>query len=403
MLHFAPKAELGAVPTGEEPHTPPPPVRAIPSAHPTLLSPRATTLPTASPSASPSTSKRARSATDGDEGGIDWKTFLAPPPPRTLVTSLATLDTSTALGNLFGMPYPVDELLLLLQVARSLCPEDPLKGAFPGWRLVGPLEVLAGVLLSFTSDAARWRYARFRYDPPEVQTIAVSTNTTSKYTHICLHRDDPKELPSMVVGGRRGKPSPAGGQVEDPTFDVLGSTVGGAMLRLLTDATGAHSPPSLALSSAFSTPKLKGKDAAETFKQRKKTSVATTVHHLGVVVPYDHKTELGYRPMMMTLSAFQSLIQTWNEKGANIPTKQLDTIAEQFQWADIANDECDFGLNLEIGLNLFSLVKMPNEVLFHTWRVLEIVYALLSRDLFRHILKCHLPVLAGVMDVQWAA
>jgi hypothetical protein len=377
-------------------------------------SPRGATRTSAVEGPPSPSAKRGRSL-GGENSGVDWTSLFAPPPQMKLplMTSTGTAPT-TVLADLFGMPYPTEDLLTLLTVARSLCPRDPLNGAFPGWRLVGPMEVLAGVVTSFSSDAAKWRYGRFRYDPPEVQTIAVSTNTaSSKYTHVALHRDDPHALPTMIVAGRRASPPGAGVPtpinasgaatvVEDRVFDVLGDTVGGVFLRLCEEAGPAGSASVAALTAAFPTPKHRGKSAADTYKLRKKAVVASTVHHLGVVVPYDRKTELGYRPMMMTLAAFQSLISAWNEKGNTIPPKQLDAITEQFQWADIANDECDFGLNLEIGLNLFSLTNgTANDVVYHTWRVLEIVYGLLNRDLFRHILKCHLAVLGGALQVQW--
>ncbi|CUG86533.1 Hypothetical protein, putative, partial [Bodo saltans] len=338
--------------------TTPPPARKIPStvtlttvapASPPALTPRTggggTLL------SSPSV-KRGRSAA-GDDAGVDWTSLFSPPPQCTLslMAPMATTPKIT-LEGFFGMPYPAEDLFALLSVARKICPADPLN-AFPGWRLVGPMEVLAGTVMCFKSDEAKWRYARFRYDPPEVQTIAVSTKSATKYTHIALHRDDPKEPPTMIVAGRRGKPTSATGLlpapspidasgvvtvVEDSVFDVLGDTVGGVFIRLVEEDSCSRTVASL-LASTFSTSKQRGKSAADTYKLRKKAMVASTVHHLGAVVPYDHKTELGYRPMMMTMAAFQSLITTWNEKGKGIPAKQLDTITEQFQWADIANDD----------------------------------------------------------------
>ena len=129
-----------------------------------------------------------------------------------------------------------------------------------------------------------------------------------------------------------------------------------------------------------------------TVKQRQKISLVRTYSGLGIKAPFDKKSEVGYRPMMYHLTHLKQLVAGMQE--GTLSPKQRDEIDEQFRFADIANDECDFGLNLELGLNLFALVVKKDEVLWHTYRVLEMAYGLLGRDVFRHILRCHLNILA---------
>lgn len=43
-------------------------------------------------------------------------------------------------------------------------------------------------------------------------------------------------------------------------------------------------------------------DVKELQRKRTKEIVATTFNKLGIVVPYDKKTELGYRPLSMSNS-----------------------------------------------------------------------------------------------------
>lgn len=279
------------------------------------------------------------------------------------------------------MPFPLEEMNSIIAAAKALRPDAPLL-AFPGWRLVGPFEVLLGTL-TFATDADKWRYARFRYDPPEVQTVAVShcpSGGAAEQQHLAYHRDDPLQLPTMVVRG----------SAKSPTFEVMCETLVRTLLGLLHD--GKHVAQHKALQSAVPSTAL-GMDSAAMLKARRKVSIVGTLHRLGVVVPYDKKSEVGYRPPMHTQQQLKTMVVAWNQ-GKILP-KQLDELNEQFQWADIANDECDFGLNLELGINLFSLCYSRNDVLWHTWRILETVYSLLNRELYRHILKCHLLVLAG--------
>ncbi len=46
---------------------------------------------------------------------------------------------------------------------------------------------------------------------------------------------------------------------------------------------------------------------ADLRKKRRKESVAVTFNNLGIVVPYDKKTELGYRPLPLSKSELSTV------------------------------------------------------------------------------------------------
>lgn len=68
--------------------------------------------------------------------------------------------------------------------------------------------------------------------------------------------------------------------------------------------------------------------------------------------------------------------------------KAFDPLTEIITYVQFANDECDFGEGLELGLDLFSF---GSEV-FHSTilSVLPLAYDLLNRSQFGEIVKAHL-------------
>ena len=308
---------------------------------------------------------------------------LLAPPPR----------CSPLCGGLFDvyeMPFPVKELEAILSIARELNPSAPLT-AFPGVRLVGPFEVILG--RTFASDAEKWRAWRFRWDPPEVQTVAVSQRTERKgtsaaelpATHLGFHRDDPRELPQMVVRG----------SAFESTFTIEGSSLGAALSTFVEQqGDPAASYVARRLKDVFGEA-----DKADAVQKRRKKTLGKTFHGLAFSIPYNRKTEIGYREPLLSDSQLHSLLSVMN-RGSMTP-KQDEAMDEQLRLADIANDESDFGLSLQLGLNFFSSVVANNAVLWNAQRMLDVAYMLLGRDLFRHILQCHMRYLAdGVSFVM---
>ena len=72
----------------------------------------------------------------------------------------------------------------------------------------------------------------------------------------------------------------------------------------------------------------------------------------------------------------------------DIIDEKLDHIYELINNVQIANDECDFGMGLELGLDLFcSGCKLVHK---QTKQLLTMAYTLLKRPRYARILEMHL-------------
>ena len=91
---------------------------------------------------------------------------------------------------------------------------------------------------------------------------------------------------------------------------------------------------------------------------------------------------------MYTDVALKSVLKGINDK--TLSKKRQADLDEQLRFADIANDESDFGLSLQLGLNMFSFSVCDNQVAHEAARLLDVAYMLLGRSTFRHILKAHM-------------
>ncbi|KAL7709167.1 PBZ domain/Uncharacterized conserved protein (DUF2228) [Lotmaria passim] len=436
-----------------------------------------------------------------------------------------------------GMRFHAVDMQCLLTAASALQPSDPLT-AFPGWRLVGPFELaLTYAQLRCNDDnncanadaaaavrkreellrgrdaedeVRRWKCGRFRYDPPECQTIVVQVtqfntpNTGAAAAakamkpvelsvdgvHLCFHRDNPTDTPDMLVEGTtrgatftmingRGWLSPYLYAWYRAKGDAASLAVAAA-LENAVHAVAAHTPP--VARAAFEGEFQKSLKAQYSdFANRRKAWTAPTCSRLGICVPVDKKTKIGYRePNIphgvsfadclrnceagfvagLDSSSFAAGSHALDNSGAagaldavpfsrssrhaqlqevrRFSSKTSDVLDSIFVCADIANDEGDFGTSLELGLNSLTCVladrcvvvaaataekhtasqknganggddsdrstplskacraEMPriDPVLWHTYRLLDCAYMLLQRPLYRHVLRCHLPLLA---------
>ena len=146
----------------------------------------------------------------------------------------------------------------------------------------------------------------------------------------------------------------------------------------------------------------------QAWQLRQKSVVARTFSGLGLVVPYDKKTELGYRPLSCTdkeLKALLRRIATAKAKhrsssgtgGKVADTSELD---EMITWCNIANDECDFGMGLHLGLNLLAFDPADNSLQDggegaghfggYIRQLLEMCYMLLGRMAWSDVVRAHM-------------
>uniref|UniRef100_A0A7S3AWL4 Uncharacterized protein n=1 Tax=Haptolina ericina TaxID=156174 RepID=A0A7S3AWL4_9EUKA len=107
---------------------------------------------------------------------------------------------------------------------------------------------------------------------------------------------------------------------------------------------------------------------------------------MGIVVPYDKRTEVGYRSLDPSGESLRKLLYrqvSAKPEARAAPQSELD---ELVNWANIANDECDFGASLQLGSDLFN--HSP-QLAALTGRVLQTAYTLLGRDEYASIAAEH--------------
>ena len=127
-------------------------------------------------------------------------------------------------------------------------------------------------------------------------------------------------------------------------------------------------------------------------KARDKNKLSATFHGAGLVVPYNKKTEVGYREIPETTQSlkkiFNDIVETQNsndDKAKNIAFDKLQELVTNVQFA---NDEGDPGMGLELGINAFLYCSKPlDSTVKH---LLSVAYELLGRDFYSKIIAAHL-------------
>ncbi|EAW58686.1 hCG2012599 [Homo sapiens] len=123
-------------------------------------------------------------------------------------------------------------------------------------------------------------------------------------------------------------------------------------------------------------------------KQRDKKVVTKTFHGTGLVPPVD-KNVVGYRELPETDADLKRICKTIVEAASDDERrKAFAPIQEMMTFVQFANDECDYGMGLELGMDLFCY----GSHYFHkvAGQLLPLAYNLLKRNLFAEIMKDHL-------------
>ncbi|PNF21584.1 hypothetical protein B7P43_G12709 [Cryptotermes secundus] len=176
-------------------------------------------------------------------------------------------------------------------------PEEALKDV--GLLLVGPFDILSGNLKKAKTRKLslyliHWRYY---YDPPEFQTVVKGDDT--KQYHMGYFRDDPQEPPCFVARNCAAI---------DCTITPMAENIFGAVNAYLDAMKGKCDPfQKMKVSKVQNSLKSWAKDnnfvldvLSEAMKARNKKVVTKTFHNAGLVVPWNKKTELGYRKLIET-------------------------------------------------------------------------------------------------------
>ncbi|XP_068448035.1 histone PARylation factor 1 [Clinocottus analis] len=291
--------------------------------------------------------------------------------------------------QLYKLQAPED-LYHFWDFCKELSPDSP-RGALKdslGLQLVGPFDVLAGAHKSASNPQPNFHlHWRYLYDPPEFQTILLGSGDSQH--HVGYYRDAPDSLPSFV-----GENDAKKGCVIAPMGDNVFAAVLLCLLRRRKERGGKK-----AGGEALDSLEARLRDRAESLglsleqktkamKQRDKKVVTKTFHGAGIVVPVD-KNDVGYRELPETDAGLKKILKAIAEaQNDDERVKAFGPLQEMVTFVQFANDECDYGMGYELGMDLFCF----GSHYFHKVirQLLPMAYSLLKRNLFGEILEAHL-------------
>ncbi|KAM8772052.1 histone PARylation factor 1 isoform 1-T1 [Acanthopagrus schlegelii] len=308
---------------------------------------------------------------------------------KTVPLSEVDSDQRDELLQLYKLQMPED-LYHFWEFCKDLCPSSPCDALkeMLGLQLVGPFEILAGAHKNSKNPQPNFHlHWRFFYDPPEFQTILLGSEDTKH--HIGYFRDTPDSLPSFV-GENEAK--------KGYTITQMGDNVFAAVLLYLLKRRKERGGKKAEGESVESL-ETRLRDRAETLglsleqktkgmKQRDKKVVTKTFHGAGIVVPVD-KNDVGYRELPETDAGLKKICKAIAEaRNDEERVKAFGPLQEMITFVQFANDECDYGMGYELGIDLFCY----GSHYFHkvVKQLLPMAYSLLKRNLFGEILEAHL-------------
>ncbi|XP_008415265.1 histone PARylation factor 1 [Poecilia reticulata] len=309
--------------------------------------------------------------------------------PKAMLSSRVGAEQRDELAQLYGFHMPED-LCHFWDFCKELSPDNPC-GAVKdtlGLQLVGPFDILAGANRNAKNPQPNFHlHWRYFYDPPEFQTILKGSEDSQH--HMGYYRDSPDSLPSFV-GENHAKKGCSITQMGDNIFAAV-------YLHLLRKKKERNSKR--AEEEALESLESKLRDQAETLgfsleqktkgmKQRDRKVVAKTFHGAGIVVPVD-KNDVGYRELPETDAGLKKICKAIAEaRNDEERVKAFGPIQEMMTFVQFANDECDYGMGYELGIDLFCY----GSHYFHkvVKQLLPMAYSLLKRNLFGDILESHL-------------
>nr|XP_048703644.1 histone PARylation factor 1 isoform X1 [Caretta caretta] len=290
---------------------------------------------------------------------------------------------------------------------EELKPDKPSEALISsiGLQLVGPYDILAGKHKKTKSADLNFNlHWRFFYDPPEFQTI-ITGDSKTQY-HMGYFRDVPDELPAWV-GANEAKKSCVISQIGDNVFaavklflskklkEVTDKKKSGILKDL--DENLTRTAKELGYSLEQKTMKMKQRDKKCFRIDSLRTCsmifpgtevVTKTFHGAGLVVPVD-KNDVGYRELPETNANLKRICKAIVDAPSDDQRlKAFAPIQEMITFVQFANDECDYGMGYELGMDLFCY----GSHYFHkvVGQLLPLAYNLLRRNLFAEIVESHL-------------
>ncbi|EEQ98115.1 conserved hypothetical protein [Perkinsus marinus ATCC 50983] len=282
-------------------------------------------------------------------------------------------STISRIRNKFHIEVP-DSFFTLWEVCNKLNSSDPCAALESiGLKLVGPFQEVATVT---DMSQSAWRYF---YDPPEVITIMIDLQDLGH--HWAYYIDKPGDSPISVLVASRAN---------DCKFRAASDSV----LSLVYDMARDHEKGDgiVAAIESLCHDKAELKVSTTAWKSRMRRAQGTTFNGLGVLVPYDKHTEVGYRELPVSSKALKGIL----DKIRDAPPGERDTskLDEIFTWTNIGNDEGDFGMGLELGQDLFCADKPGVGPVFTKplTIILRNAYKLLGRQAFIPVIEAHTQV-----------
>uniref|UniRef100_A0A1B0G9I4 PBZ-type domain-containing protein n=1 Tax=Glossina morsitans morsitans TaxID=37546 RepID=A0A1B0G9I4_GLOMM len=260
-------------------------------------------------------------------------------------------------------------------------------------QLVGPFEFIAGKFqkAKIREPGDYLRHWRFFYDPPEFQTLFVRKSTGIHYGY---WRDSPKENDNLLLARNDSR--------KNCEFVFIAGNIFEAFFYYLDkDFTPTPFTATIVVTTKKALQKFAevhdiALDSLEKLRKKRNSKVVCkTFHRAGIVVPYDRKTQVGYRPLIESDSELKKILKIFeagdretSDPDDRIKTAVMEKLNPIAVAANIAVDECDFGTALELGIDLFCSGHKELHMLIQT--LLVQAYSLLHRPQFIAIAKAHL-------------
>ncbi|XP_043918493.1 histone PARylation factor 1 [Protopterus annectens] len=297
-------------------------------------------------------------------------------------------DVREEVERLYGFVMPEDfyHFWQLCQEMESKKSYEALLSSL-GLQLVGPFDILSRRHKNVKSPQPNYHlHWRYFYDPPEFQTI-VTGDSRTQY-HMGYFRDSPQELP-VFVGANEAKK----GCTITPMGDNIFAAVKLFLTRRMKEVTDKKQINVLKildekLDSAAERLGYSLEQKTISMKKRDKKVVTKTFHGAGLVVPVD-ENDVGYRELPETDASLKKICKSIVEApNDDERVKAFAPIQEIITYVQFANDECDYGMGYELGIDLFCY----GSHYFHkvVRQLLPLAYNLLKRNLFAEIIEAHL-------------
>ncbi|XP_053712885.1 histone PARylation factor 1-like [Synchiropus splendidus] len=308
-----------------------------------------------------------------------------------LATALSAVSAKQRdeVERLYKLQMPED-FYHFWEFCKELSSEDP-RGALKetlGLRLVGPFDILAGAQEDPKNPRPNFHlHWRYFYDPPEFQTII--TGSEDSQHHIGYYRDTPDSLPSFT-GENEAKKGCTITQMGDNVFAAVHLFLLRKRKEKTSRKAGGEDIEQLGekLKAKADELDLSLEQKTKAMKMRDKKVVTKTFHGAGIVVPVD-KNDVGYRELPETDADLKKICRAIAEaKSDEERVKAFGPLQQIITFVQFANDECDYGMGYELGMDLFCF----GSHYFHKTvkQLLPMAYNLLKRNLFGEILEDHL-------------